>query len=56
LILPLMALTSSGGCRCQFAHSPVTRRGSRERYDSVRFTPFFVRLGSAMIGPVAYTV
>jgi hypothetical protein len=35
---------------------PVTRRGSFERYDSVGFTPSFVRLESSMMGPVGSTV
>lgn len=55
-ILSFMSLTCSGECRCQSVHSPLTRRSSCERYDSVGFTPSFVRLGSAMMGLIGSTM
>src|SRR2546421_371161 len=42
---------------CQFRTSPMTRRGSLERYESVGLPGYFlsVRLGSSSKGPVAST-
>ena len=53
-----MALISSGECPCQSVTSPVTRSGSRERYDFVGLPGYFlsVRLGSSSIGPVGSTM
>ena len=47
-----------GECPCQSVTSPVTRNGSRERYDFVGLPGYFlsVSLGSSMIGPVGSTV
>ena len=53
-----MALSASGECPCQSVTSPVTRSGSRERYDFVGLPGYFlsVRLGSSSIGPVGSTM
>jgi len=40
-ILSFMAWTASGECPCQSVHSPVTRSGSRERYDFVGLPGYF---------------
>jgi hypothetical protein len=52
-----MALSASGECPCQSVISPVTRSGSRDRYDFVGLPRNFlvVRSGSSSIGPVGFT-
>jgi len=53
-----MALSSSGECPFQSVTSPVTRSGSRVRYDFVGLPGYFlsVRLGSSSIGPIGSTM
>src|SRR3954454_10568469 len=49
-----LALSPAGGCPCQSTTSPMTRSGSRERYDLVGLPGNFlsVRLGSFSIPPI----